>query len=92
MITDEDDGLCEKDRRKKPLVTDVGGDEFGLHRPGYRFLVGAPMTDAREQAYRDYWIMRLTRGRAIQLRLGWPPIRPPNIAQCPRYPGGHSTA
>jgi hypothetical protein len=39
---------------KRPLVTDGSGDALGLHRPGYRYLVDAPTTDARDAAYQDY--------------------------------------
>jgi hypothetical protein len=40
--------------RKRPLVTDGSGDALNLHRPGYRYLVDAPATDARDEAHRDY--------------------------------------
>ena len=39
---------------RTPLVTDARGDPFGLNRPGYRFLVDAPVTGVKEEAYRDY--------------------------------------
>jgi hypothetical protein len=39
---------------KRRLVTDASGDAYGFHRPGYRFLVDAPTTDAIDEAYRNY--------------------------------------
>jgi hypothetical protein len=39
---------------KRPLVTDGSGHVLGLHRPGYRYLVETPTTDARDEAHRDY--------------------------------------
>jgi hypothetical protein len=55
MPNDKLDRLHDLDHvLRTPLITDASGDPFGLNRPGYRFLVNAPTTDASDEAYRDY--------------------------------------
>jgi hypothetical protein len=37
---------------RTPLVTDASGDPFGLHRPGYRYLVDVlALVEIRDPSY-----------------------------------------